>query len=182
MKFYDFTIATTEDIESIVEIEKKYFEKSVAYTSEFIRKWIDYNPNMFYVVKDRNNNIKAFTILVPITEVCFNKLSRNEINDMNQFEKSDVLQTAQSEFYYFADIATFNKDPLSTVSLLNGIQKYLCNYAHYVAATPITDDGLRISKIFGFGPILERGKNCFVEITPEIKEKYQDGFEKRKKR
>jgi len=181
MRFYDFTVATINDVDGIVEIEKKYFESGIAYTSEFIKKWINYNPNMFYVVKDKNNNIKAFTILVPITQDCFNKLRRNEINDMNQFEESDILQTVQSEFYYFADIATFNKEPLSTVSLLNGIQKHLCANAHYVAATPITDDGLRISKIFGFGPILEKGKNCFVEITPELREKYREGFERRRK-
>lgn len=181
MKFYDFTVATIDDIKGIVDIEAKYFENGIAYTSEFIKKWLAYNPNMFYVVKDKNDNIKAFTILVPITENCFNKLKENEINDMNQFDEGDVLQTVQSEFYYFADIATFNKDPLSTVSLLNGIQKHLCANAHYVAATPITNDGLRISKIFGFGPILEKGKNCFVEITPELRETYRDGFTRRKK-
>lgn len=182
MKFYPFTVATFEDVEGIVDIEKNFFEKGVAYTADFIEDWMNYNPNMFYVVKDRNDVVRAFTILVPITKECYMALKKNEITDMNEFKKEDVLVTTQSEYYYFADIAATNKEPLAAVSILNGIQIYLCQNAHYVATTPITNDGERVSKIFGFGPLVEKGKNCFLEITPEIRKKRSNGFQRKRKK
>lgn len=181
MKLYGFKAATFADIDGIVAIEEEFFENGVAYTVEFLREWMTYNPNMFFVVKDNNQTIKAFTILAPVTEECYQKLCTNEVTDMISFKKEDVLNSIQSEYYYFADIASAKKDPIASISLLQGIQMHLSENAHYIAATPITDDGVRISKYFGFGPDVEKGRNCFVEVTPEIKEQHKFGFKRKRK-
>lgn len=180
MKLYPFSIATGEDVKGIIEIEKNFFDKGVAYTEDFIQDWMNYNPNMFYVVKDNNNVVKAFTILVPVTEQCYQALIKNEITDMNQFQKEHVLNEIQSKYYYFADIAASNKDPFASVSLLNGIQIYLCENAQYVVTTPITNDGERVCQLFGFGPEITKGKNCVLKVTPEVIEKRKLGFARRK--
>ena len=179
MKLYDFKAATIEDIAKMVAIEEEFFENGIAYTADFISTWMQYNPNMFYVVKDSDGTVKAFTILVPITEACYEKLKRNEITDMISFKEEDVLNSIQSEYYYFADIASSKKDPLASFSLLKGIQKFLGDNAHYIATTPITDDGVRISIRFGFGPQVKKGENCFVEVTENSKEKTRFSFGKR---
>lgn len=180
MKLYNFEVATIKDIDEIISIEEEFFENGVAYTKEFIITWMKHNPNMFFVVKDNNLKIKGFTILAPITEECYQKLKNNEITDMINFKQTDVLNTIQSEYYYFADIASSKKDSLASISLLHGIQKHLSQNAHFIAATPITEDGVRISKYFGFGPTVEKGKNCFKEVTIEVKENHRFGFKKRR--
>ena len=182
MKLYSFEVATKEDVESMIRIEETFFEKGVAYNKEFILKWMEYNPYMFYKVEDRNGSLKAFTILVPITADCYHSLVRGEMNDMISFREEDVLKETKSEYYYFADIAAASKDALASYSILNGIQIYLCQNAHYVATTPLTEDGIRICELFGFGPVLEKGKNCFLEITKEMVEEKKNGFRRTKTR
>lgn len=177
---YKFTKARVEDIKQMVEIEQLFFENGIAYTEAFIENWMSYNDNMFYVIRNKKEQIKGFTILVPITKECYQLLLNNEIKDMMEFKKEYVLQTIQSEYYYFADVAVNKQDPLAALSILNEIQIFLCRNAHYVATTPITDDGERVCHFFHFGPKIEKGQNCFLEIDDKVLKECGDGFKKKK--
>ena len=51
MNGWSFEPATIEDIPAMLEIEKLYFDKKIAFTKEQLEAWIGFNSNMFYVVK-----------------------------------------------------------------------------------------------------------------------------------
>lgn len=151
-----FENASSNDIKAIAEIEHEYFEEGVAYTEEFIKKWMEYNPNIFWVVKDEVGKVVAHTILVPVTEECYEKLYQNEIHDMIEFRETDVLQDEDSDYYYTASIAV-EKEYRSRLTVVNtlfvGIISYFSQHGSRIITTPITTDGLKITKSLGYRAI-----------------------------
>ena len=60
-----------------------------------------YNNHIFYVVKNKEDQVLAFTIMTPITEKLYNKMLTGEINDMYDFPFEDVLQEKKSDYSRF---------------------------------------------------------------------------------
>lgn len=153
---YNFEKANIKDAKAISNIEKEYFEEGIAYTEEFIKDWMNYNPEMFWVVRDELGIVKAHTILVPVTRECYQRLYKNQIHDMLEFKKEDVLQTEQADYYYTASIAitkdVINKLKVSSV-LLSGIICYFYEHGERIITTPITEAGLSITKSLGYSAI-----------------------------
>ena len=153
---YHFENARMDDIGGISAIEHEYFENGVAYTEEFIKKWMIYNPSMFWVVKDEFGKVLAHTILVPVTEECYKRLHQNELHDMIEFKETDVLQDENSDYYYTASIAVAKEyqSKLTVVNtLLGGIIYYFSQHGNQIITTPITTAGLRITKSLGYRAI-----------------------------
>lgn len=172
---YIFRETKIEDIPQMVEIEKQFFKNGVAFSKEFLENWFKYNPKMFFVVTDNSNKILAFTILVPINADLYNKLKNGIVKDMIDFKKEDVLTSVQSEYYYVADAASSNKNLRASLTLFKGITEFLGQNAHFVLATPITEDGFAICKSFGFKELDSDnsiGKNLEIEVTNSLKKRF----------
>ena len=167
---YCFDLASKEDISGIIELENKYFEEDIVYKEEEIRKWISYNPNMIYVVRDSNNKVIAFTIIAPITEECYNKFRGGLITDMNEFEQSDIMVTLQSDYYYFADVVSDNKNPIASMIMFRNILPILWENTHYIVTTPVTDAGknkaIKLGAKNTYGEsTLKLEEPCYVEVS-----------------
>jgi len=180
-----FDLANEYDIEGIMEIEENFFQSGVAYKKEDIIKWMNYNPNMFYVVRDSEGRVKAFTIIAPITEECYKKFKSGIITDMNEFELSDIMITLQSDYYYFADVASKQKDAIAAMILFNNILPIIWENTHYVVTTPITDAGRNKARKLGAKnsngeELLTLNVPCYIEVASS-KEKAQRLIEQAKK-
>ena len=180
-----FDIAKESDIPEIMTIEETFFATGVSYTEENIRKWMNYNPNMFYVIRNNIGQVKAFTIIAPITEECYNKFKNGSISDMNQFELSDIEVTLQSDYYYFADVAALEKDAIASMLLFKNILPIMWEHTHYIVTTPITEEGKNKAKRLGAKNItgenyLELNKPCYIEVATckSIAQKYIGTIEK----
>lgn len=180
-----FDIANESDIPGIMTIEKSFFATGVAYTEKDIRKWMKHNPNMFYVIRDNIGQVKAFTIMAPITEECYNKFKNGLVTDMNQFELSDIEITLQSDYYYFADVASLEKDTIASMLLFKNILPIMWEHTHYIVTTPITEEGKNKSRRLGAKNIngedyLELNKPCYIEVATckNIAQKYIGTIEK----
>ena len=165
---YVFDLAKEEDISGIMELELKYFE-SLSYREEDIRKWLYHNPNMIYVVRD-NNKVIAFTIIAPITDKCYDKFKNGIVTDMNEFELSDIEVTMDSDYYYFADVVSDNKNPIASMIMFKHILPIFWEKAKYIVTTPITNGGknkavkLKAKDIHGENN-LELYKPCYVDVV-----------------
>lgn len=165
---YIFDLAKEEDIKGIMELELKYFN-TLAYKEEDIRKWLKHNRKMFYVVKDNTNKVVAFTIIVPITENCYNKFKNGLVTDMNEFYLSDIKTTMESDYYYFADVVSDNKNPIAAMIMFKHILPILWEKPKYIVTTPLTNSGknkaskLKATNIDG-DSILELNKPCYINV------------------
>ena len=173
-----FGLAKEVDIPQIMALEEKFFSSGVAYLEDDVRKWMTYNPNMFYVVKDDLGCIRAFTIMAPITKECYMKFRNGIVTDMNEFELSDLLVSLQSDYYYFADVVSDKKDAIAAMILFNNILPIIWNNTHYVVTTPITDAGRNKARKLGAknnlgGYELSLNKPCYVEV-PESRERAEN--------
>ena len=182
-KNYKFVQAESNDINDIAEIESEFFgDYSKAFDKEFLEKWYKYNKEMFYVVKNNDNKVLAFTIMTPINEKLYNKMLTGEINDMYDFSCEDVLKEKESEYYYVADICASKKRNdsgyFSVVTyLMAGIVEYLTKYSHYILTSPVTKEGRAVCNNLGFKDVAVStfdGKSysiCELIASDEVKEK-----------
>lgn len=183
---YKFQIANIDDAKAIADIESEHFDEGIAYTEDFVKNWMNYNSEMFYVVKDENGNVVAHTILVPVTSECYDKLRKNLVHDMLEFNKDDVLDNKDSDYYYAASIAV-KKEAIRKISvlssLISGIIQYFSEYGHYIITTPITKAGLTITQSLGYKAI--NGENVInnnyeIVIESEVRARFAR-FTRRKK-
>lgn len=172
---YFFQNATCEDIPQILAIEEEFFQKDIAFTEEFLKKWFNYNPNMFYVVKGVKGNVEAFAILVPVTENLYRQLQNGKVHDLSQFSRDEVKNTVKAEYYYIADIAASSRKTGPSIELIRGMIKFLGHNTHWVIATPVTNDGFQLCKTMGFKSgdhDATLGYNYELEITDTLRRKY----------
>jgi len=172
---YIYREAKEEDISQLIKIENEFFNSSIAFTEDFLKKWYNHNKKMFYVVTNDKEEILGFTILVPITDKLYNKLKTGQSKDMADFKEEEVLQTIQSEYYYVADIASSNKALRASLILFKGITEFLGSNAHWVLTTPITKEGFAVCKSFGFKPLedeFEIGQNLELEVTDSLRKRF----------
>ena len=155
-KEFRFEQAKKEDLKAMAEIEAEFFgDYSKAFDYDFLVKWFNYNKEMFYVVKNQENEVLAFTIMTPINEKLYKKMLTGEINDMYDFTEEDVLKEKKSMHYYVADICASKKRNekgyFSVVTyLMAGVIDFLSNYSYYVLASPVTNEGKAVCNNLGF--------------------------------
>lgn len=165
---YVFDLAKEEDIKGIMEIELKYFE-SLAYKEEDIIKWMQHNNEMFYVVKDAENKVIAFTIIAPITKNCYNKFKNGIVKDMNEFNLSDIETTMESDYYYFADVVSDKKNSIAAMIIFKHILPILWEKPKYIVTTPVTNSGknkalkLKAKNLNG-NSNLELEEPCYINV------------------
>ena len=176
MNINDLTCSVAEDydIDGIMAIEENFFkEKEISYKREDIIKWMNFNRNMFYVVRDTNNQVVAFTILVPITEDCYCKFKQGKNNDLDKLQLGDIVPYMESDYYYFADVACLNKDANASMIIFRTVLPFLIENTKYIVTTPVTKEGqIKASKLCAkntFGESsLELGVPCYIKVEEAI--------------
>lgn len=159
-KDYNFKNATWSDLKEISKIEQEFFGGySKAFNEEFIKSWYKHNPNMFFVVKNGQDKVVAFSILTPISEKLYDKLVKGEVGDLYDFNKSEVPRTMDSNYYYISDIcitkeATKSRNVIFAL-LFGGSINFLLDKANYIMTLPVTKEGARLCKKLGFVEVSE---------------------------
>ena len=153
-----FTKANFEDLKQIADIENEYFENyEKKFDLNFLQRWYEHNQEMFYVVKNKDAEVLAFSILVPVKESLHKMLLNGEVSEFFDFDKSDVYENFDMKYVYLADICVGKSGGLrATVKLMTGVAKLIYDNSKYVTTTPVTKAGLKISKRIGFQKISEQ--------------------------
>lgn len=163
----NFDIANRQDLAEMAEIENEHFNGyERAFTKDFLEKWYNHNSNMFFVVRDKNNEVSAFIILVPVKKPLYELLLEGTVSDLFDFDEDLVCTDMNSDYYYIADICMSQKKSNMKVGaqLMFGAAKIIYTYAKYVTASPITNMGLRLLQGLGFKKVSEQEYNG--EIYP----------------
>lgn len=173
---FTFQNAEEQDIKRIAEIEKECLGTyRRAFTEEQLVKWFSHNPAMFYVIKDEENKVYAFTILVPITENLYNDVKTDKISELSDFPEKEVSEAFKSDYFHIADICVSKTacGPyyLSTFrALAGGMVKILYNEAKLVNTSAVTDDGAKACKSIGFTEVSKNTDGHIIWeliVTPE---------------
>lgn len=172
----EFSVADYYDVDGIMAIEEKYFSSNgIAYTKEDIIKWMAYNPEMVYVVRDEEKQVKGFTIIVPLTKIGYDKYRNGLVKDLDKLELSDIVSSMESEYYYFADVACDNKNKVASMVLFNNILPILLEKAKYIVTTPVTKEGrnkaVRLyAKNASGDASIELDEPCYIDVEEARKE------------
>ena len=174
---YNFVLATIEDIDAIAEIEATHFKgdslETTPYSREDLHGWYQRNNKMFYVVKtistdgensEENSEVGAYVIFMPVTDLCYDRLRKDEINDPREFDACDILSgdipDDDIQYYYTASIAInpkFSKQAGISVSLIKGIANFFKDRGTAVITTPVTEEGLRLTQRMNYVPVVGNG-------------------------
>jgi len=173
-KGLDFAKATIDDIEGMALIEEEYFGNYARHLDvEIITKWFNHNESMFYVVKNERDIVFGFMVLVPIIKDLYERVKVGEIASLVDFKESEVKKHSSSEYFLIENLLATKRHGtrlfLNTASmLLAGISIVLEKYkAKYALTLPITPEGKRITKNWGF---TEVAKIVFSEESHKIYE------------
>ena len=126
----------------------------------------------------------AFFILVPITEMIYEKLLTGKVSDLYDFTEEDVKQEMYSDYHYIADICVSKKmgkeNYLSVAALLiKNFGAVLKKYARVVITSPITEDGMRMCLKIGFKKVAEEIYEekiypiYLLECNDEVRKKFE---------
>jgi ribosomal protein S18 acetylase RimI-like enzyme len=82
-----FSLATTDDMPFIVDIDKRTFHEDL--TEETYLRWMRKNPETFFVLRDETNKVIGFACLLPMKKETMDRLVRDEIG-MDDISPDDV--------------------------------------------------------------------------------------------
>lgn len=156
-----FQTATEEDFQGMLAIENEFFGTySRALNEENMTRWFNHNPNMFYVVKNENGHVLAFTILVPVTKELYDKLKKGKVSDLFDFDENEVEKVFKSDYFFIEEVCVSKKGSKgnyfrATRLLFNEFTKIIYENAKFVTTSPITEDGKRICEHLGFQLVAE---------------------------
>ncbi len=173
-----FCQATRDDIPGMVKIEEEFFsDYEKAFDQPFFDQWFAHNADMFYVIKNIENDVLGFVVLTPITEKLHNRLIEGEIFDFFDFPKTEVIKTMDSDYYYVSDIcitkSKAGKYMKAVINIAGGMIGILAEKAKYVTACPVTAAGARLCRTFGMKKVAEAESNgekytvCLLKVTPD---------------
>ena len=155
-----FGRALKEDISGILEIENEFFGSYIrVFDEEKITTWFEYNPDMFYVIKNKSNIVLAFAILVPVSEELYMKLKTGQVSDILNFDEKDVEEDFLSDYCFIEEVCVSKIKASDYMRIANalvgGIFKELYGKAKYITTSPITEDGRRICEALNFAFVSE---------------------------
>lgn len=154
--------STKDDINGILEIEKEHFANYVRVLDrKMIIKWLEYNPDMFFVLKNECNTVVAFMILVPVSRKLYEKLQNGQVSDIYNFEKRQVEKKFRSDYFFVEEVCISKK--IQTASYIKTFRLLInCFFtallhgrAKYVTTSPLTKEGVRLCGKLGFSFVSE---------------------------
>jgi hypothetical protein len=82
-----FDAATSEDMPTIVDIDKRTFHVDI--TEETYLRWMRKNPETFFVLRDGGEKVVGYACLLPLKKEVMDRFVRDEI-DMDDISPDDV--------------------------------------------------------------------------------------------
>ena len=175
-----FCKASREDITGIEIIEKEHFaDYSRVLSYHDFEMWFEHNGDMLYIVKNENNEIIAFSMLMPIKKGLYDKLMIGEVSDVFNFTADEVKTNFQSDYFFVEEVCVSEKYGrlkfyAAASMLIAGMANILMKQgAKRVVASPITERGKKVIENMDFSLVAEeeyQGNKyaiCELEVTPE---------------
>jgi radical SAM protein with 4Fe4S-binding SPASM domain len=177
-----FANANYSDLSKILQLEWANFLKyQHMFNSESIKKWFEYNQEMFYIVKDKSGNIFGYAIIVPMTKNLFDSILEGKYSSLIDFPIEEVRQDLNSDYFHLEVIAT--RPGIRKVSiggrLIKGVGEIIFKNTKYVTTSPMTTVGKKLAQYFGFEMISEEVYNG--EVYPIAKLEISDNAMKKLK-
>ena len=83
-----FSLATADDMPTIVDIDKRTFHVDTL-TEETYLRWLKRNPETFFVLRDIAKKVVGFACLLPMRKVTIDRFVRDEIG-LNDISSGDI--------------------------------------------------------------------------------------------
>lgn len=171
-----FIKATEEDVPDCVRISNVIF--NAAFAVEKQTAWMEKNPDICYVVKNRDNKVVGYVLMLPLEPEIIEKILREELSALN-LETKDIraFEPGKLLHLYIASIAVEPKLTLTErhtygARLIAGLMDVLIDFGKQgiilatLTARSSTSDGIRLMRGVGFTeiPSTTRMKNFLIEV------------------
>lgn len=136
------------------------------------------NPDVCYVVKDIDNKVVGYVLMLPLEPEKIEKILREEISSLNlETEDIGTFEPGKPLHLYMASIAitpgiTLNEKRAYAARLIAGLMDVLINLGRQgiiletITARSSTADGIRLMRGIGFTeiPSTTKRKNFLIEV------------------
>lgn len=171
-----FARATKEDVPECARISNAIFNAFFAVEKQ--TAWIEKNPDICYVVKDEDNKVAGYVLILPLEPEKIEKILREEISSLNlETEDIGIFEPGKPLHLYMASIAitpgiTLNEKRAYGSRLIAGLMDVIINFGRQgiiletITARSSTADGIRLMRGVGFTeiPSITRMKNFLIEV------------------
>lgn len=149
-----------QDLSQILRIEWASFpDYEFKFTPNNLTKWFEYNPKMFYVLRNSRNDVIGYACVIPLTQKGYNKIIEGNICSLSEMKEEDVLKgNRTSKFYHIEVIATVaDVKSRAGFALIRSIADLLIKTkAEIITTSPITEVGIKLCNYFQFQKIAVR--------------------------
>ena len=183
-----FDLAHEDELSSILQIEWSNFPGyGHIFSVKSLKRWYEYNPGMFWVIRDEKKWVLGYAALFPITKALFKRIEAGEISSVSDvsedvnLSETGVLRNEHSAYFFIEVMATMPSRGAARAGsfLIKSVGNYLLKHVSYVATSPITEIGVRLCKYFGFKHVADEhfGENKYpiyilkvnrVDIIPKL--------------
>ena len=171
-----FARATKEDVPECARISDAIFNASFAVEKQ--RAWMNKNPDICYVVKDEDNKVVGYVLMLPLKPEKIEKILREEESSLDLETKDiGVFEPGKPLHLYMASIAitpgvTLTEKRTYGSRLIAGLMDVLINLGRQgviletIVSRSSTADGIRLMRGIGFTeiPSITRRKNFLIEV------------------
>ncbi len=171
-----FSRATKEDVPACANISQAIF--NAHFDVEKQRAWMDKNPDICYVVKNEDNAVVGYVLILPLKPEKIEKILREEESSLDLETKDiDTFDPGKPVHLYMASIAitpgiTLTEKRIYASRLIAGLMNVLINLGRQgiiletMTARSDTADGIRLMRGIGFTeiPSITRRKNYLIEV------------------
>ncbi len=147
--------AKLSDLKAMSRLDKETFPQySHVFSFESLEQWYKHNADIFLVTKNPNGKLTGFSAVVPISESLFHSITQGRFSSLSDFPASEVMSQGKSRYYHIEVVVTAGiRGSRYGLDLLRTISNQLVRHARFVTASPITPDGERLCRYFGFDMI-----------------------------
>lgn len=171
-----FARATKEDIPECANISDAIFNASFAVEKQ--RAWMEKNPDICYVVKNEDNKVVGYALMLPLKPEKIERILREEESSLDlEIKDIGVFEPGKPLHLYMASIAitpsvTLTEKRTYAARLIAGLMNVLINLGKQgviletITSRSSTVDGIRLMRGIGFTevPSITRRKNFLIEV------------------
>jgi hypothetical protein len=154
-----FSLATPDDLPIIIDIDKRTFYEELS--EETYLRWMEKNPETFFVLRDAQNKIIGFACLLPIKKAKMEQFVRDEVSmDDISPEDIDLFEPGKPLHLYVIALCVDPSFKVKTKhtyggSLVRGTFTFILNLGRRgveietVTARTFTPDGIHLLREMG---------------------------------
>jgi hypothetical protein len=168
-----FSVATPDDLPIIIDIDKRTFHEELS--EETYPRWMQKNPETFFVLRDAGNKVIGFTCLLPIKKATMEQFVRDEVSmDDISPEDIDLFEPGKPLHLYVIALCVDPSFKVKTkhtygAGLVRGTFTFILNLGRRgveietVTARTFTPDGIRLLREMGIPQLRSpvSGKHLF---------------------